>query len=613
MFSSGTHKKYKHAGRVIFYLIVILTIIGGFSLVFQKMYALTIYPRVYCSDNLNLSSLEFNEAKQLMETLVKKMEKQGFSFSAKTDLGERQIIIHSNLIALTDPDLSRQLVFFDVQKTLKNAFQVGREGNFIQRTIEMISTLVKDRTIDLVFEINQEEVIKVLAENFKELEKPVQDAHILLFNQDLVLEKESPGFVLDYQTAVKELESNLKNFKNGEIKINTLLKEPRIKSENAEKVFSQARDLFKSAPYVLSYKDREWILPPEEIGSWFEFKRGGFDRVVLSFNQEKVLEYLQKTAKEINVDSIKPRLEIDNGRVVEFQVGQPGLVLNQEQSAVVIAQAVLNRKEQIDLVIDEINPVSASKDTDSLGIKELVGKGSSNFAGSPKNRRFNISVGAEKLNGILIKPEEEFSLIQAIGPVAKETGFLPELVIKGDRTIPEYGGGLCQIGTTMFRLAINTGLPITERTPHSYRVVYYEPAGMDATIYNPWPDLKFINDTGYHLLLQTEIQDNELIFKFYGTSDGRKVETTEPKVFNIVSPGPARFIKTAELPPGEKKRIESAHAGADAEFKNIVTFSNGVVREETWKSHYRPWAEVWLIGEEQKIQEPLEELKSTNQ
>lgn len=606
----ASRKKHRHISRTVFYLIVILIIVGGFSLVFQKMYSLTIYPRVYCSDNLNLSGLEFNEARQLMESLVKRMEKQGFSFSAKTDLGEKKIIIQSNLIGLTDPDLSRQLILFDVQKTLQNAFQIGRKGNFIQRTLEMISTLVKDRNIDLVFEINQEEIMKVLQENFKELEKPVQDAHILLLEHDLALEKESPGFILDYQTAVEELESNLKNFKNGEIKISTLSKESQIKSSDAEKAFSQARELFESAPYILSYKDKKWILSPEEIGSWFEFKRGGFNRIVLNFNQEKVLGYLQKTAKEINVDPVKPRLEIDNGRVIDFQVGQAGLVLNQEQSAAVLVQSILNKIEKIDLVVEEIKPVSASKDADSLGIKELVGKGSSNFAGSPKNRRLNIAVGAEKLNGILIKPEEEFSLIQAIGPVDKEAGFLPELVIKGDRTIPEYGGGLCQIGTTMFRLAINAGLPITERTPHSYRVVYYEPAGMDATIYNPWPDLKFINDTGHHLLLQTEIQDNELIFKFYGTSDGRKVETNEPKIFNIVSPGPPRFIKTGELPPGEKKKIESAHAGADAEFKNVVTFSNGVVREEIWKSHYRPWAEVWLVGEEI---EKVEEVKDENQ
>jgi len=142
-----------------------------------------------------------------------------------------------------------------------------------------------------------------------------------------------------------------------------------------------------------------------------------------------------------------------------------------------------------------------------------------------------------------------------LGKINKEEGFLPELVIKGNRTIPEYGGGLCQIGTTMFRLALNTGLPITERRPHSYRVSYYEPAGTDATIYNPWPDLKIINDTNHHLLLQTEIKGNELIFKIYGTLDGRIVETTKPELSNITPPGPIQYVETTELLPGEKKKL----------------------------------------------------------
>jgi len=598
-------KKSKYKKRGVFYLIVILIIITAYFFLFQEIYTLAIYPRVYCADNLRLTGLKFNEAKALVEILVEKIEKQGFSFSAQTELGEKQIIIQPTQIALTDPDLSRHLVSFDVNKTLENAFQIGRGGNFYQRIKEIISSLTKDQNVDLVFEINQDEILKVLEENFKELEKPAQNAHLLISNQEIVLTQESPGFILDYDASIEQLKTGLKSFQNKEIKIDMLFKEPQIKAENSEKAFIQAKDLFDSAPYALVYKNKKWILPDIKIGQWFEFKKGGFNKIVLGFNQQSIQEYLQEIAKEIDVDPIKPQLEIENERVIEFQVGRSGLVLDQEKNAMIIAQMILNKDNQIDLKVDETKPASLPEDIDSLGIKELIAKGSSNFGGSPKNRRFNIKIGAEKLHGILIKPDEEMSLVQELGDINKETGFLPELVIKGDRTIPEYGGGLCQIGTTMFRLAINAGLPITERRPHSYRVSYYEPAGMDATIYTPWPDLKFINDTNHHLLLQTEIQKDELIFKFYGTSDGRQVETTKPELTDITQPGPVQYVETTELLPGEKKKIESSHAGANAEFKNIITFPNGIVREETWKSYYRPWAEVWLVGKE------IEEVEET--
>lgn len=607
-------KKIKHKKRGIFYLLIILIIISGAFFLFQKIYALSVYPRVYCANNLKLTGLEVKEVKALMDILVEKIKKQGFSFSAQTEMGEKSVVIQPTQIALTDPDLSRHLITFEVNKTLENAFQVGRGLNFYQRIKKTILSLTKDQIIDLVFEINQAEFRQVLEENFKELEKPAQNAHLSIFIKELVLEQESKGFTLDYDKSIEQLKEELKNFENKEIKITTIFEEPLIKAKDSEKAFIQAKDLFESAPYTLIYKNKEWVLSDIKVAEWFEFKKGGFNKVILGFNQQKIQEYLQEIAKEIDIDPIKPQFEIEDERVIEFQVGQPGLVLNIEENAIIIAQRILNNEKQVDLKIEKTEPVSLPKDIDNFGIKELIGEGNSNFAGSPKNRRYNIKIGAEKLHGILIKPDQEFSLVQALGKINKEEGFLPELVIKGNRTIPEYGGGLCQIGTTMFRLALNTGLPITERRPHSYRVSYYEPAGTDATIYNPWPDLKLINDTNHHLLLQTEIKGNELIFKFYGTLDGRIVETTKPELSNITSPGPIQYVETTELLPGEKKKIESAHAGASAEFKNIITFSNGVVREDVWKSYYRPWPEVWLIGKEiEEIEETKEEdIKNIN-
>ncbi|MBL7141585.1 VanW family protein [Patescibacteria group bacterium] len=594
-----TKKKSKYKGRIIFYLLMILIIIGGYFFVFQKIYALTVYPRVYCCDGLSLSGLKPKETGSLIKILVKKIERQGFPFYAQTDLGERKATLQSHLIALTDPDLSRQLVYFDVQGTLEKAFQVGRQGSFIQRIIKTLPGFTEDQVIDLIVKIDQVEFAQVLHENFKDLEKPAKNAQLLISNDNLILVDGEPGFILDYQTAVKDLENNLKAFKNGEIQIATLSKNPQIESENAEKAFSQAQDLFNSGPYQLIHQNKEWILPAKKIGQWFEFKKGGFGRTILGFNKKKIREYLQEIAKEIDVEPVKPQLEVDNDRVIEFQVSQPGQILNQEESAEIIIQTILDKNTKINLKVDKIEPASLPEDVDNLGIRELIGQGDSNFGGSPNNRRHNIKTGAQKLHGLLIKPDEEFSLLKAIGSVDKETGFLPELVIKGDRTVPEYGGGLCQLGTTMFRLAINAGLPITERSPHSYRVVYYEPAGMDATIYNPRPDLKFINDTGHHLLIQTEIKGDDLIFKFYGTSDGREVVTTQPKIFNITPAGPVQYIETTELAPGEKEKIESSHSGAEAEFKNTITFLNGVIRGEIWQSYYRPWPEVWLVGKEE--------------
>jgi len=222
---------------------------------------------------------------------------------------------------------------------------------------------------------------------------------------------------------------------------------------------------------------------------------------------------------------------------------------------------------------------------EQFGIKEIIGVGKSNFAGSPTNRVLNIKKATyERVNGTLVAPGEEFSMLKNLGPIDGKNGWLPELVIKGNKTTPEYGGGLCQIGTTMFRGAVDSGLQVTERRNHSYRVSYYEPAGTDATIYEPSPDFKFKNDTDKYILINAYIQGTEVVFEMWGTKDGRKVTQTKPRIYNIVAAPPTKLIETEDLAPGKKKCTESAHAGADAEFSTTIEYADGRTREETFTS-----------------------------
>jgi hypothetical protein len=136
------------------------------------------------------------------------------------------------------------------------------------------------------------------------------------------------------------------------------------------------------------------------------------------------------------------------------------------------------------------------------------------------------------------------------------------------------------------------------RQNHSYRVSYYEPAGMDATIYDPLPDVRFINDTPDYLLIQARIEGDNLYFDFWGKSDGRQATTTTPVIFNIVKPAPTKIIETTDLKPGERRCTESSHNGADTYFDYTVIYPDGEEKVERFKSHYVPWRAVCLVGAE---------------
>ncbi|MBU0670780.1 VanW family protein, partial [Patescibacteria group bacterium] len=226
-------------------------------------------------------------------------------------------------------------------------------------------------------------------------------------------------------------------------------------------------------------------------------------------------------------------------------------------------------------------------------------------------RIFNISKGAEILNGLLIAPDEELSLINALGKIDGDNGWLPELVIKENKTIPEYGGGLCQIGTTTFRMAMNAGMEILERRNHSYVVSYYNyngKPGVDATIYDPKPDFRFKNDTGNWVLIQTRIEGNDIYFDLWGTSDGREAYFKDPENFDFVSAPPTVEIETDELGPGQRDCSEKAHNGLSAAFDYVIVRPDGEEEITTFTSKYKALPAVCRVGkEEEKVEEPAPE------
>jgi vancomycin resistance protein YoaR len=247
----------------------------------------------------------------------------------------------------------------------------------------------------------------------------------------------------------------------------------------------------------------------------------------------------------------------------------------------------------IETTVEE--PKITKETIDKYKIKELVGSAKTNFEGGSLDRQHNIEVGVSKLNGVLLAPGEEFSAVNAIGEVTEEAGFVKEYVISGGKTQKEIGGGLCQLATTLFRLALDSGLPIIERVNHRYVISYYG-AGLDATIYGPHPDLRFINDTGNYLLLQGKAQNNEVIFEFYGKKDGRSVKISEPKLSNRIPAPETKNIPTADLPAGKTKCSEIPHSGVTADATYTVTYPNGEISETNFHSVYQPWQKVCLVG-----------------
>ncbi len=284
------------------------------------------------------------------------------------------------------------------------------------------------------------------------------------------------------------------------------------------------------------------------------------------YNPEAIYRWLTLTlAPTLEEPAQEPHMEITNDRVTKFEPPQVGRRLNVYQTTLDVIQTLEQGRDLATLSIESANPHTDLADLNNLGINELISRGKSSFKGSPNNRRHNIAVGVSKMQGVIIQPGEEFSFNKYLGPVEASEGFLPELVIKAEGTIPELGGGLCQVSSTTFRSAMSAGLPITARRNHSYAVQYYAPQGTDATIYPGSADLRFTNDTPGSILIWTYFPDKDtLIFDFYGTNDHRDVELKDPIVFD-----------------------RKADGSMKASWTRIVT-KNGISESKTFNSVYLP-------------------------
>jgi vancomycin resistance protein YoaR len=289
--------------------------------------------------------------------------------------------------------------------------------------------------------------------------------------------------------------------------------------------------------------------------------------VTYKFNPAAIYEWTGQIANSVNATASEPHIKMDGDRVTEFTPPQTGKALDRYASTLKIIDELSRGNTNIELAVNSTQPKNPLSGANDLGLTELIGRGESKFNGSPSNRRWNIKVGVEKMTGVIVKPGEEFSFNKYLGPVEASTGFKPELVIKGDQgTIPEFGGGLCQVSSTAFRAAMHAGLPITDRRNHSYAVQYYAPQGTDATIYPGSADLKFVNDTGHNILIWPYLKDeNYLIFDFYGTYDGRKVELGTPYTYDKKSDGSLK-----------------------ATWKRTVTKEGQAPRYDTFNSVYQP-------------------------
>ncbi len=489
----------------------------------------------------------------------------------------------------------------NLNESLNQAFLAGRDLSFFPQTINYLLGRKSWTEIPLKIDFDQELFASFSAKLQAEIEKPIILPSLLVKEQEVVLISGSPGVKINQTQLQMEIIKRITYQDKTAINIPAVSLNPPVTSQEEQITYQRAK-LLLPKKLVLKIDNQVYEVKQQELVNLLSFT-GGFDLV-------KIASLSANLAKAFNKEPQNAAFNFENGRVTVFRPAITGQQLPEEKVTAKILAGLntleLNATEQetITLPVIEVKPQITTAEVNDLGIKELLGSGLSYFKGSIASRIHNINLASSRLHGLLIKPGEIFSFNQALGEVSSATGYQPAYIIQQGRTVLGDGGGVCQVSTTLFRAALNAGLPIIERHAHAYRVTYYEQGfgpGLDATVFAPSVDLKFENNTPAHILIQTNLdrKNYSLTIELYGTSDGRLASVSAPRVWDQVPPPPPRYEDDPTLPIGQEKQIDFAAWGAKTAFDYKVVRGEEVLINKTFYSNFKPWQAVYLRGTKQ--------------
>ncbi len=506
-------------------------------------------------------------------------------------------------------------VSLDAAATAELAYDIGRSGNLATDLIDQLDVWLNGASVAPLVRYDETRAAEVLAKIGSEINQPMRNAEVYLQGTQAVTTNSQVGREVQTAATLETVRRYVLQLTGAEVPI--LVKEtpPLVWDETAIAAAEKINTLL-SAPlklYIANPREGDptepWIASPDTLAQMLVVETvpdpgGETAHYEARLNTEALRAYLEALAPQLAVRPQDARFVFNDetGELEALTESANGRALSVAGTLQSVEAAAFSSKREVPMVFNEIIPIVHSGATgEELGIRELVAQSTTFFAGSSAVRMANIRTAASRFHGLVIAPGQEFSFNQYLGDVSAETGYEEGLIIFNGRTVRGVGGGVCQVSTTAFQAAFYAGFPITERYPHGYRVSYYETgegAGMDATVYSPLVDLKFVNDTPYHLLIETYFNPDKatLTFKFYSTSMNRQVVKEGPFISNTVPHGPTKYEESADLAPGQRRQVDYAVDGADVTVRRIVYQDGAVLRTDDFFSHYLPWQAVIQVA-----------------
>lgn len=551
------------------------------------------YPGTMVGD-LNIAELDHSQALSLMKSHFADFENTAVDFVFEQQAWNASLA---------------QLGFaIDYESTLAAAWQHGRTSS---RMSQFAAVMIRPekRSFPILFTSDDARLQVYLTELGTLIVGAARDATLYLDSDQVRIQPNEDGRALDIETAAAATRRSVQSATRGTVQLTA---QPVVSQITAE-MLEPKRDLAQTminGPVQISTGDDTWRIAQSTLRQALVLPGPG----VLTdptFDEKVIGDQLADLAVAVQRQPANATLGWDGGLVV-IEADVRGRTLDTPATVqAVIAAARTSDQRTIEAVYTEQLAEVRSDNLNELGIVDLVARGDSNFDGSAWERAENVRVAAGHLTHTLVKPGEQYSFNQSIGPITLENGFVQGKIIRGTRIVEDIGGGACQASTTVFRAALLAGFPI-DHEYHQYRLRMYEhdgwPPGLDAAIFQPedptdWElDLFFTNTTDHWILVEFVIDGVRAYCNIYGTPQGWDVNVEVPYISEPKTPEKPIETEDPQLAKDERVQVGWSTDGYEVQAIRRVTRNGEIVQVENqsnpWEfwSYFQPQREEWLIG-----------------
>jgi len=429
-------------------------------------------------------------------------------------------------------------VHVDVNDTVNKAFAIGRTGNIFDRFSEILEARSNNPVINVVFNYDKEKVEEKIQSLYDKTFIPVKEVELIIQDDVAIVRSGHHGESIDKDLLLKEVENHIQQLKGGNI---------NIPIETTKPAKMDVEDFYK----------------------------------------------------KISREAQNAYVKVENNKVTVI----PEVIgISVKKSDLALIAKQLEEREDIEMVIpvEKVIPEITEKDINNKLFKDTLYTAYTSYktdTQTDKNRTENLRLASSKINGTILAPGEIFSFNNTVGKRTIEAGYKDAMIFRNGKVIPDIGGGICQVSSTLYNAVLYADLEIVERSNHMF-VVSYVPYGLDSTVYYGQTDFRFKNSTNWPIKIESWMtNDNRLYFSIKGTNEsvGKTVEIITEIVKTI--PFTTKYTEDPNLPEGEKKVTQAGQNGYVVNTYKVIKV-NGTVKEKKKisTSTYQPLTEEVTIG-----------------